>query len=493
LTSVSARAVSGRVDRARRRRSGRRLALGLLLAAVVITLALVPWSVAPGLRGGSWRWIALALDTAAVLCAIAATAATGFLRRTSPAVLGLVSCLVSYGWAMASAAADERPLTYVAAALVAVVTTATSAQVDAVVEVRGSVRPDPWTMLAVVAVAALALVGWGTLHGWDARAAESAVAVLAAGCPGAIVVARTAPLLAALRRGGGHGILVRDIEWPDVDVLHLDGLETVTDGKEVASVDPVEEAHLRNLRWFAGALEHLADDPIARAIARLSTRGNVTGFERYADLGVSGSVDRHPVRVGRPAWVGVTPSVTDDGGEVVGVEVDGRPLGTITVVDTVTADASAAVAELGTLGVTATLTSPEREARLRRVAAAAGIESVTSTPIAELVRSDREQGRRTAVLTAATSGADADVVLGSSPEATVLLDTVDVASGVRSLRLVHDMRRAQQRTRVVALALTGVLVVLSAVGVLTPLAAAAGATVAAAVTGLVGSGLRSAE
>jgi Cu+-exporting ATPase len=493
LTSVSARAVSGRVGPARWARSGHRLSLGLLIVSIVITLALVPWSVAPGLRGGSWRWFALALDTGAVLCAIAATVVTGFLRRTSPAVLALVSCLASYGWALAAAAADERPLTYVAAALVAVVTTATSALVDAVVEVRGSLRADPWTMLAVVAVALLALVGWGTLHGWDARAVECAVAVLAAGCPGAIVVARTAPLLAALRLGGGHGILVRDIEWTDVDVLHLDGLETVTDGKEVASVDPVEESHLRNLRWFAGALEHLADDPIARAIARLSTRGNVTGFERYADLGVSGSVDRHPVRVGRPTWVGVTPSVTDDGGEVVGVEVDGRPLGTITVVDTVTADTSAAVTELGSLGVTASLTSAEREARLRRVAAAAGIGSITSTPITDLVRTDRQQGRRTAVLTAATDDPGADVVLGSSPEATIVLKTVDVTSGARSLRLCRDLRHAQQRTRVVALALTGVLVALSAAGIFAPLAAAAGATVAAAVTGLTGAGLRSAE
>lgn len=493
MTSVSARAVSGRVNRARRTRSSRRFALSLLAAAVVITLALVPWSVAPGLRDGSWRWIALTLDTAVILCAIAATVLTGFLTRTSPAVLALVSCLASYGWAVSSAAADERPLTYVATALVAVITTATSVLVDAVVEVRGSLRADPWAMLAVVAVAVLTLVGWGALHGWDARAVECAVAVLVAGCPGAIVIARTAPLLAALRLGGGHGILVRDIEWPDVDVLHLDGLETVTDGKEVASVNPVEESHLRNLRWFAGALEHLADDPIARAIARLSTRGNVTGFERHVDLGVSGSVDRHPVRVGRPTWVGVIPSVTDDGGVVVGVEVDGRPLGTITVVDSVTDDTSAAVTELGALGVTASLTSTEREARLRRVAAAAGIGSVTSAPITELARSDREQGRRTAVLTAATGDLGADVVLGSSPEAAVFLDTVDVASGARSLRLCHDMRHAQQRARVVALTLTGLVVALAATGVFVPLAAAAGATVATAITGLVGSGLRSAE
>ena len=110
-----------------------------------------------------------------------------------------------------------------------------------------------------------------------------------------------------------------------------------------------------------------------------------------------------------------------------------------------------------------------------------------------LVRTDREQGRRVAVLTAATDDPGADVVLGSSPEATIFLTTVDVTSGARSLRLCHDLRHAQRRTRVVALVLTGVLVMLSATGIITPLAAAAGATVAAAVTGLTGSGLRSAE
>jgi hypothetical protein len=42
--------------------------------------------------------------------------------------------------------------------------------------------------------------------------------------------------------------------------------------------------------------EHAAEDPIGRAIARLSTRGRLSGVERSPGLGMSGSVDRHPVR-----------------------------------------------------------------------------------------------------------------------------------------------------------------------------------------------------
>lgn len=135
-----------------------------------------------------------------------------------------------------------------------------------------------------------------------------------------------------------------------IDTVVLDPIGTLTAGElSVVAVEPLDPAHDRNLRWFAGALQHNADDPVAKAIARLAGRGRVTDVQHVPGIGTTGSVDRHPVRVGRPDWIGVD-APADGWGRTVAVEVDGRAMGRITVADTIrpqAAPATAAMTEAG--------------------------------------------------------------------------------------------------------------------------------------------------
>lgn len=168
---------------------------------------------------------------------------------------------------------------------------------------------------------------------------------------------------AVLPRGGVLPALARRL---DALVGEVSGF--VTDGElQVVAVEPVEPDHERNLRWFAGALQHSGEGPVARAIARLASDARVTDVRRVPGAGIEGSVDRHPVRVGDPGWIGVAPPL-DTGGHTVAVEVDGRALGSITVAERVRRQAPGALDRIEGAGYVPTLVSSAGELEAKRLA-----------------------------------------------------------------------------------------------------------------------------
>ncbi|MFT4287917.1 HAD family hydrolase [Nocardioides sp.] len=319
-----------------------------------------------------------------------------------------------------------------------------------------------WFAPLVVLVAAVAFLTHGLLDDGKAAAYVGA-AVLLAGAPGALASAFLAPLRLGRRRGAALGIRFLQRSAVDaateVDTLLLDGLDTLVDGRHVASIDPLDESHLRNLRWFAGALEHTSDHPIGRAIARLSARGNVTGVEHHPGLGISGSVDRHPVRVGEPAWIGV-PATSDGPGVVVAVEVDARLLGTITVVDSVRSDAADAAATLHALGVRPVLVSSAPGARARSVADQVGIAEAIDGDLAD---GAGQRGSGVAALTTGPLVSTCALTIGpASPQ--VATDDCGIATGAAALRLCHDMAATTRLAARTALGFHLVLMALAATG-----------------------------
>lgn len=190
----------------------------------------------------------------------------------------------------------------------------------------------------------------------------------------ALALAWWAPRWLAHRVGRGMGVTsiapTAPQRWRHVQTILLDPVHTLTTGDLVVTeVSPVEPDHERNLRWFAGALAHGYDDPVGRALAKLSGRGRLTDVILEPGHGVRGSVDRHPVRVGDVAWIGMRP---DDGppevGTTVAVEVDQRPLGRITVAEEVRRDAAGCLAQLRRLGFAPVLVSAASAARVARLA-----------------------------------------------------------------------------------------------------------------------------
>lgn len=316
---------------------------------------------------------------------------------------------------------------------------------------------------------------WSWARGVDRdRLVSSLVVVLVAGLA---TIALAGPLsrLVVTRRARRAGV---DLIWPagvtvaaSVDTLLLDGLGALVDGKQVLAIEPVEPDHLRNLRWFAGALEHHSDHPVATAIARLAPRGNVTGVTHHPGCGISGAVDRHPVRVGSAEWLGSpagpTPPRTVDR---LTVEVDERIIGTIDVGDRVREDAASGVAELRSLGIVPVLAAGCALERGRAVADQVGIERVDETPTVDLLQALRLEGRSVGVLPRPGAAIEAPLVLTEGPRAphspALGLAVGDVRHAAEAIRRARRLLLLMRSSRLLACAYAALAALAAAAGVL---------------------------
>ncbi|MFB9314529.1 cation-translocating P-type ATPase [Nocardioides plantarum] len=210
--------------------------------------------------------------------------------------------------------------------------------------------------VAAVAVVLVAVLGAVVTAVDDdpARGVAALVSALVVATPCLVGLAAASATRAGLGRARRLGVRFDGAtaleQVAALDLLLLPGDGVLTTGElrvdEVQAIDPDDE---RTLRWFAGALAHGADDPVARAVRRLSARGTVTDLDSRPGEGFSGAVDRHPVRVGRPDWIGVT--ATPGPGTCVGVEVDGRALGSLRLLPELVPDAADHLTRLRALGV----------------------------------------------------------------------------------------------------------------------------------------------
>ncbi|WGX97979.1 HAD family hydrolase [Nocardioides sp. L-11A] len=292
----------------------------------------------------------------------------------------------------------------------------------------------------------------------------------------------------ALRRSRQQGVGFRDLSALQaarrVDTVLLDRWGTITTGELVVSdIDPIEEGNERNLRWFAAALEHAADDhPVARAIARLAGPGRLTGVESFPGRGISGAVDRHPVRVGTPGWLGM--EERDGLGKTIGVEVDHRPFGYLTVTDQVRADAALAVARLRAAGIQPILLSDGTPHDTEHLAQTCGIDKwlLGKDPAhrEQLVRDQRGGGHTVALVArdagnaAALAAADLAFTDVPDPEAAAgpgeglvpdaRLEDLDAQRVARALELARALPGVVARTRAAGVLLTGVGALLAGLG-----------------------------
>ncbi|MCR4513359.1 HAD family hydrolase [Aeromicrobium sp. 50.2.37] len=447
-------------------------AVGLVLTASTVVVSTIP-----DLRFAGWPWTLAGVAALAVGLATPVhrhAAAELGARRVGVAALAVLGLLVSLVATVHQTVTDDS-------ATMAVAVVASAALLSLVLRWRGDesiVEAPTWFTPAVTAAALGAGVAW-SLAASPGRGLTVAALLLVAAGPGALLAASPAALRVARRSTAQHHVALphpsalSQVAAADVALLDKDG--TVTSGAlRVTAIDPVEPDHERNLRWFAGALEHEHEGRVARAISRLSGRGRVTELQRHADVGVSGRVDRHPVRVGDLAWLGLP--AHEGVWTTVGVEVDARVLGTLTVGDDVRADAAEGVQALRDLGLDVALRSGDTDARTREVAAQVGIDDAAGDADAENQRGTvaawTDAGRR--VLHVST---------GSTLTADLGLVDLDVGRVARAVRAARGAVRSARRGQSVALVWSVLAGAAAAAGLLGPGLAgiAAGVGVAATV------------
>jgi len=343
-------------------------------------------------------------------------------------------------------------------------------------------RRPPWWWLVTVALcaAAGAALTWG--EGGTA-AATSAVTVLIAAAPGAVVAGE--PLTSRwLRRSARRsGITLPPVlgvaDQRPIGSIVLDKHRTITTGSmQITSVDPIDPEHRTNLLFFAGALARRCRAPYASALSRRAGGGRVSGYREIDDGGLVGSVDRHPVRLGPPEWVGLTAPVGR--GLALGVEVDLRALGTVSLDDTLRPGAYEDAQRLVTLGPVV-LVSDDTPGNTAALAEDVGlgnrVAEADSTARVEQVVKGRTDGGRVVVVAPrnhlneeALAAADLAVTTASTDAAplpgTASLQPFDLASAIHALTILEFAPARMRRVRSLAVALSLLGAGVAAAGVL---------------------------
>jgi Cu+-exporting ATPase len=385
----------------------------------------------------------------------------------------------------------------------------------------------------VVLVLAAGTLGAWLLSGASAQTAfTAAVAVLIIACPCALGLATPTALLVGTGRGAQLGVLIKGPETLEqtrtVDTVVLDKTGTVTEGR-MALVDVLvpEGGDPDEVLRYAGAVEQLAEHPIARAVADAAAAlapvatgvggdgvgigtDQVHDFRAEAGRGVSGLVRAahagvglsRRVLVGRPAWLAQQDVPADDdlaarfaaaeadGATAVLVAWDGRARGVLVLRDPVKATSRQAVEELRAAGLRPVLLTGDNAGAARAVAREVGIapEDVVAEVLpadkVDVVRRLQGEGHRVAMVgdgvndAAALATADLGLAMGTGTDvaieaADVTLVRGDLRSAAQAVRLSRSTLRVIQQNLFWAFAYNVAAIPLAALGLLNPMIAGA--------------------
>jgi Cu+-exporting ATPase len=313
---------------------------------------------------------------------------------------------------------------------------------------------------AVVAVALLALVGWGVLAGSWSAGFWAMVAVLVVACPCALGLATPTAVMVGTGLGAEHGILVRGGDRLEkasaLDTVILDKTGTVTSGTprlgEVVAApswDPDEVLRL------AASAESRSEHPIASAIVTGARERGIeppepSAFQAAVGAGVEATVDGRQVLVGAPRLLdthGVRleavrkslQRLETTGATGIVVAADGVVAGLIGVTDTVADGAVGAVQRLHQLGLVVRMVTGDSQRAAEAVATEVGIDGVSAEVLpedkAQVVQQLRESGAVVAMVgdgindAPALAAADVGFAIGTGTDVAIEAGDVTLVSG----------------------------------------------------------------
>ncbi|ANE03114.1 heavy metal translocating P-type ATPase [Corynebacterium crudilactis] len=329
-----------------------------------------------------------------------------------------------------------------------------------------------------------------------APAFTAAVAVLIIACPCALGLATPTALLVGTGRGAQLGLLIKGPEILEstkkVDTIVLDKTGTVTSGiMSVTDVTAINYTEAEILK-FAAAVESASEHPIAQAIAKASDHPGVSDFQNTAGQGVTGWVDGHEVRVGKPsstlidALLHPFQHAQKIGGTPVVVTIDGVDSGVITVRDTVKDTSAEAIKGLKALGLTPILLTGDNQGAANAVATEVGIDQVIADVLPHekvaKVESLQAEGKNVAMVgdgvndAAALAQADLGLAMGAGTDVAIEASDItlmnnDLRSAVDAIRLSRKTLGTIKGNLFWAFAYNVALIPVAAIGLLNPMLA----------------------
>lgn len=253
---------------------------------------------------------------------------------------------------------------------------------------------DRWaTWIVVIALCAAALT-W-IFSGEIIRA----VTILVVFCPCALVLATPTAIMAAIGNATKHGFLVREGDALErlakVSTVTFDKTGTLTTGiLRVASVNSFGELADRDVYSLAAAAERMSEHPLGRAVVRCH-QNDVGGelppaedFRMIPGEGITASVEGREILAGNQRLlgrysIGLSQAQLEaaeirrgEGETVIFIVLDRKPVGFLSLSDTIRPESAAMIGSLSDCGVTPVLLTGDNPSAAANIAGQLGISEV---------------------------------------------------------------------------------------------------------------------
>ena len=340
---------------------------------------------------------------------------------------------------------------------------------------------------------ATAIAVVGSLAGDPSVWLHRALVVLVAASPCSLAISVPVTAVAAIGAASRLGALIKGGGALEalglVKTVALDKTGTLTRNQPtVVDVLTAPGTTTEEVLAVAASLEARSEHPLARAILTAAPgRAPVQDMVAVAGAGITGTIDRNQVRLGRPGWIesgdlaAPIDGIQDAGSTVVLVERSGTLLGAIAVRDELRPEATIAIGELRALGLSVVMLTGDNERTAATIARQAGITDVHADlrpeDKATLIAKLREANATTMVgdgINDAPALATADVGIAMAAMGTdIAIESADIALMGEDLRhlprvIVHARRsrRIMLQNIGMSLAIVAILVPLAIVGAL---------------------------
>ncbi|MDO2374978.1 MULTISPECIES: heavy metal translocating P-type ATPase [Mycobacterium] len=320
----------------------------------------------------------------------------------------------------------------------------------------------PGIMIAGALIAATGIVVGSPLI-W----VERALVVLVAASPCALAIAVPVSVVAAIGAASKLGVLIKGGAALEalgtIGGIALDKTGTLTANRPaVIDIATTNGATREEVLAVAAALEARSEHPLAAAVLAAAPAPTAAGdVQAVPGAGLTGQLDGHAVRLGRPGWLEPA-DLADDvarmqqaGATVVLVERDTLLLGAIAVRDELRPEAGEVIAALRAARYEVAMLTGDNHATAAALAAQAGIKHVH----AELRPEDKAQqvrqlrARRPIAMVGdgvndapALAAADVGIAMGAMGT-DVAIETADVALMGQDLRHLPQALQHARRSR----------------------------------------------
>ncbi|PVY22291.1 heavy metal translocating P-type ATPase [Williamsia muralis] len=340
-----------------------------------------------------------------------------------------------------------------------------------------------------VMIAAGVIAGVGSALGDPRVWVERALVVLVAASPCALAIAIPVTVVAAIGAASKLGVLIKGGAALEalgrIRTVALDKTGTLTRNQpSVVEIATTGGASRAEVLTVAAALEARSEHPLARAIlaAAADPVTPADDVDAVTGAGLVGSVEGHPVRLGRPGWIEAG-ALTDDidrmqraGATAVLIERDGTVIGAIAVRDELRPEAPTVVAGLRRDGYSVAMLTGDNARTAAALAEQAGIENVHAdlrpedkARIINTLRAHQPTAMVGDGVNDAPALATADLGIAMGAMGTdVAIETADVALMGEDLRHLPSALTHARRSRTIMLQNVGLS--LAIITVLMPLA-----------------------